>query len=135
MNDVSSKNRRLRTSDTAPSVQIGEERRWHQPSPSPRPSPPARGRNDVRSCAGLSCVFSTASGVRRLGFLCGLGLMLLPAIKSLAAVGFTISPATLTNDYQGKLTLSITGLVAGATVTIERYVDSNGNGILDPGEL
>jgi hypothetical protein len=55
-----------------------------------------------------------------------------PSVRG--AAGFTISPAAITNDYQGKITLTITGLVSAASVIVERYADTNSNGILDPGE-
>lgn len=50
------------------------------------------------------------------------------------AVGFTISPSAITNDYQGKITITITGLVSGASAIIERFADTNSNGTFDVGE-
>src|SRR6266581_2606497 len=48
-----------------------------------------------------------------------------------ATVGLTVSPANITNDYVGKVTLTITGLSAGKTVRVERFSDVNGNGVVD----
>src|SRR3954452_24549697 len=56
-------------------------------------------------------------------------LALLPSAH--AAVGLTVSPASITNDYVGKVTLTITGLSVGKTVLVERLSDINGNGIVD----
>jgi len=46
-------------------------------------------------------------------------------------VDLTISPANVTNDYVGEVTLTITGLANGQTVNIERFADLNGNGLVD----
>jgi hypothetical protein len=51
-----------------------------------------------------------------------------------AAVGLTISPATVTNDFAGKITLNITGLTIGQAVNVLIYADLNGNGVVDAGE-
>ena len=52
-----------------------------------------------------------------------------------AALGasLTVSPATITNDYVGKLTLTISALTPGQMVTVEKYADLNTNGVLDAG--
>src|SRR5258707_14273765 len=54
---------RFRTPDMAPWSRAGEEKQWHQRSPSPRPSPPGRGRNVGRPSAIGDHLFSTASEV------------------------------------------------------------------------
>src|SRR5260221_8253081 len=46
----------------------------------------------------------------------------------------TISPAIITNDFAGKIALSISNLNAGQSVIIERFADLNGNGVIDPGQ-
>ncbi|MGH7972803.1 MAG: hypothetical protein ACREIC_29155, partial [Limisphaerales bacterium] len=51
-----------------------------------------------------------------------------------AAVGLAISPATVTNDFAGKITLNITGLTTGQAVDVLIYADLNGNGVVDSGE-
>lgn len=50
------------------------------------------------------------------------------------AAGLTVSPAVITNDYSGKVTLTLTGLATGQTVLLEKYCDLNTNGVIDPGE-
>src|SRR5438128_12687232 len=56
-------------------------------------------------------------------------LALIPSAE--AAVGLSVSPANITNDYVGKVTLTITGLSAGQTVLVDRFTDANGNGVMD----
>ena len=62
-----------------------------------------------------------------LGLLFGLGLS---AVAN-AAVGFSISPSIITNDFVGEVTLTITNLTPGQTVTVGFYADLNGNGIIE----
>ena len=62
-----------------------------------------------------------------LGLLFGLGLS---AVAN-AAVGFSISPSIITNDFVGEVTLTITNLTPGQTVTVGLYADLNGNGIIE----
>jgi hypothetical protein len=52
-----------------------------------------------------------------------------------AAIGLTISPAAVTNDYVGKITLNITNLTPGMTVNVQEYADLNANGVIDAGDL
>ena len=42
-----------------------------------------------------------------------------------------IEPSTVTSDYAGPITLSITALPVRHTVLIERYIDFNKNGVID----
>ena len=58
--------------------------------------------------------------------LCALALL-----PSASAADLAISPAAITNDFVGKVTLTITGLSAGQTVRVERFSDLNGNGVVD----
>lgn len=52
------------------------------------------------------------------------------------AANLGVSPSSMTYDDAGVLTLSITGLPSNnETVRLERYVDANGNGSVDAGEL
>ncbi len=51
-----------------------------------------------------------------------------------AAVSFAVDPSTITNDFQGKITLAISNVAPGGTVTVQRYADLNGNGVIDAGE-
>ncbi len=49
-------------------------------------------------------------------------------------VTLTISPAVTSNTYPGLITLTITGLQNGEKVGIQRWIDLNGNGVIDAGE-
>jgi len=60
---------------------------------------------------------------------------LLPGQPLPAAVTLTVTPAAITNDLSGKISLHVTGLTTGQTVRIEKYVDLNGNGVIDPLEF
>ncbi len=69
------------------------------------------------------------------GHLCALICGILAAFSGLAgAATIAVSPATVTNLYSGLLTIQITGLTNGETVLVERFLDPNGNGVLDAGE-
>jgi hypothetical protein len=46
----------------------------------------------------------------------------------------TVSPSSTSNNYTGVITLQITGLTNGEQVTIQKWLDLNGNGAIDPGE-
>ncbi len=61
------------------------------------------------------------------------GLLMCNALYG--AVGFTITPNAVTNDFRGTISLTVTGLVAGSSVVIEQYADLNGNGAIDSGDL
>jgi len=67
-----------------------------------------------------------------------LGATLLVFIPSLRAtppaVSFSVTPSVVSNTYNGYLTLLITGLTNTETVVVQKYLDANGNGVLDPGE-
>src|SRR6185503_14408227 len=54
--------------------------------------------------------------------------------RSDAAVGLGVSPSTISNTYSGPINLQITGLTNGETVLIERFLDVNGNSIVDAGD-
>ena len=53
---------------------------------------------------------------------------------SLAQVALTVSPSITGNTYPGFITLNITGLTNTEQVTIQRWLDANGNGTIDAGE-
>ena len=55
--------------------------------------------------------------------------------RASAAVGVTITPNVVTNDYVGKITISITGLTTGKTVRVEKFADLNTNGVLNPADV
>src|SRR6185369_11076343 len=45
-----------------------------------------------------------------------------------AAVGIAINPAVITNDFLGKISITVTGLTSGKTIRIEKFADYNTNG-------
>jgi len=51
-----------------------------------------------------------------------------------AAVMFSLAPATVSNTYLGVITLQITGLTNNETVVVQKYLDVNGNGVVDAGD-
>ena len=50
------------------------------------------------------------------------------------AVTFTVTPAAVNNTYAGVIALDIGGLTNGEQVIVQKYLDVNSNGVLDPGE-
>lgn len=46
-------------------------------------------------------------------------------------VTFSVSPSSVSNTYPGQITLQVSGLVTGATVAVEKYLDVNTNGIIE----
>jgi hypothetical protein len=65
----------------------------------------------------------------------GLLLWSLTNQSLLAVVGFSVTPATVSNTYSGSLTFLITGLSSGQTVVIQKYLDANTNGVIDGADL
>ena len=63
-------------------------------------------------------------------------LALISAGSALATqpVTLTVSPSVISNTYSGLITLTITGLQSGEKVGIQRWIDLNGNGVIDAGE-
>lgn len=66
--------------------------------------------------------------------------MITRMVGILAAAGFaarlvgaqiSLTPAVLTNDFTGSVKMDIAGLNVGETVVVERFVDFNGNGVID----
>lgn len=51
-----------------------------------------------------------------------------------AQVTLTVSPSVVSNTYPGSISLNISGLNTGEQVYIGRWVDLNGNGVVDSGE-
>ena len=60
-------------------------------------------------------------------------IVFLPAVAHAASLAIT--PASVAADYSGTITLSITGLTSGQTVLVETFLDTNGNGAIDSGEM
>ena len=67
------------------------------------------------------------------------GLVLLASLAQCqfarAGVAFSITPAAVSNNYNGSITLLVTGLNAGDTVTVQEFVDANTNGVIDAGDI
>src|SRR5512140_3146338 len=51
-----------------------------------------------------------------------------------AAVGFSLSPSSVSNTYGGDITLNISGLNSGETVVLQEFIDVNTNGVIDAGD-
>jgi hypothetical protein len=54
--------------------------------------------------------------------------------SALAQQTLTVSPSVVSNTYVGVVTLNITGLTNGEQVTVQKWMDLNGNGVIDAGE-
>jgi len=46
-------------------------------------------------------------------------------------VSFTITPSAVSNTYSGFITLQVSNLTAGDTVVVQKFLDLNGNGIIE----
>jgi hypothetical protein len=66
-------------------------------------------------------------GASRLAALCAVLLV----CQTIRAATFTLSPAAVSNTYTGAITLQITGIPAGDTVVVQKYLDLNANGVID----
>src|SRR5438093_6531704 len=54
---------------------------------------------------------------------------------AVTAAGLSVSPSTVTNDFNGKITLTISNLpTPGRTVIVERYADFDNDGVVDSSE-
>ncbi len=53
---------------------------------------------------------------------------------SFGQVTLAVSPSVTSNTYPGFITLNITGLTNTEQVIVQRWLDANGNGTIDPGE-
>lgn len=51
------------------------------------------------------------------------------------AATLSVTPSAISNQYAGMITLAITGLTNGETVTIDKFLDANTNGVIDGGDL
>src|SRR5437867_12892370 len=63
-----------------------------------------------------------------------LPLALLLCHSGSSAVTFTVTPATIGNTYNGFVTLQMTGLFTNETVQVQKYLDVNANGVVDPAD-
>jgi len=58
------------------------------------------------------------------------------ARPALATVAFTLTPAAISNTYNDTITFQVTGLTnAGDTVVVQKYLDANGDGVVDAGDV
>ena len=67
-------------------------------------------------------------------FLAALALSLGAADTGFAQQTLTVSPSSVSNNYTGFITLNITGLNPGEQVSVQKWIDLDGNGSIDPGE-
>lgn len=51
------------------------------------------------------------------------------------SVVFTVTPGTVSNTYNGPITLTVTGLKTNETVTVQKFLDANTNGVIDAGDI
>ncbi len=54
---------------------------------------------------------------------------------STQGASLTVSPAAVSNTYSGTITLQVTGLSAGSSVVVQKYLDINANGVVDANDL
>ena len=59
---------------------------------------------------------------------------LVSAATNLVAASLTVNPPQVMNDYVGQVSLTISGLTPGKSVLVERFIDANGNGVVDAGD-
>jgi hypothetical protein len=73
---------------------------------------------------------SSSLGAALIGlFVLSMGLLL--GQNLLATVMFTITPSTVSNTYNGTISLQIGGLTNTETVVIQKFLDLNTNGVID----
>src|ERR1700678_2347696 len=53
---------------------------------------------------------------------------------SVAQPVLSVTPSVISNTYPGDITLNITGLTNTEQVQVQRWIDGNANGVIDPGE-
>ena len=59
---------------------------------------------------------------------------LVSPLNNSRAVTLTVTPSATSNTYTGVITLAVAGLTNGQPVTVQTYLDLNGNGVVDTGE-
>ena len=65
-------------------------------------------------------------------FGCAMAVALIQPLN--AAVTFSVTPSAVSNTYNGYITLQIGGLTNGESVVIQKFLDINGNGVIDPSD-
>jgi hypothetical protein len=63
------------------------------------------------------------------------GALLLSTAHAIPLIGLTVNPPVISNTYPGAITLDITGLTNTEKVIVQKWLDANSNGVIDPGEL
>ncbi|MBI5383238.1 MAG: putative Ig domain-containing protein [Verrucomicrobia bacterium] len=63
-----------------------------------------------------------------------IGVFVLCSVATPGAI-LTITPSAVTNDFSGKITLTIAGLSPGESAKVEKFSDVNTNGYLDAADL
>lgn len=63
-----------------------------------------------------------------------LALAALMIHRAVGGIVLTVTPNLITNDYAGKLTITVSGLTPGQTVLVEKIGDLNANGVVNAGE-
>ncbi|HEY4414889.1 MAG TPA: putative Ig domain-containing protein [Verrucomicrobiae bacterium] len=53
------------------------------------------------------------------------------AAQNILAATFSLTPATVSNTYNGTISLSVGGLTNGETVVVQKFLDLNTNGVID----
>jgi hypothetical protein len=51
--------------------------------------------------------------------------------QTLSAATFTVTPAAVSNSYNGTITLTITNFNNGDSILVQKYIDVNTNGVID----
>lgn len=49
-------------------------------------------------------------------------------------VALTIAPSAVSNTYNGTISFQVTGLTNGESVVVQKFLDANGNGVVDAGD-
>ena len=71
-------------------------------------------------------------------FLRGAGVVLflvLGWLQSLQAITLTVTPSSVSNTYNGYITLQISGVPSGVGVVVQKFLDANSNGVVDAGDI
>jgi hypothetical protein len=69
----------------------------------------------------------------RLPWILAILLLVGPAARSQPV--FTVTPPVISSTYSGVITLNISGLTNTENVVVQKWLDLNGNGSIDPGEF
>src|SRR5207237_5403394 len=61
-------------------------------------------------------------------------LFLLIGWTARGQVAVTITPSSIGNTYSNTISLQVTGLTNGETAFVQKFIDADGNGIMDAGD-